>query len=276
MDPEPDALEPGRPGGQGLARLRSAELFCENCGRNTPHRILRIERGARPQAGRIRGTARCRDCRWTHPFDSRIPRTIEVGAVVSTGERSEHLRIALPIGRRVQLGTGLSGSPTPVVVRRIEGRDGRSLSSAHPEEIATVWATRDLGAVVKVSLVEGRRTRTGRLVVPPDTPYAVGDRVTVEGERIEIVALRARGRTWRRPGDAFPASEVQRLYGRRTSIPPAGRSDWRSPRGSSSSAASSTSRSARVRSSPGVRRTRTVPRARTAAGGAHVHRSSPS
>jgi uncharacterized Zn finger protein len=255
-------------------KILSAELFCDNCGRETPHRILRLDRSARPARGRVAGTARCRECRWTHPFESVAPTRVEVTQIVSEGHTSTRTRIALPAHRRVQVGTGLPDSPVPVLVRRIDTQEGQQVTSAVTDEIATVWVTRDVGAVVKVSLVLGRLTRTSRLVVPPETPFTVGDRVTVEGIRLEIVALRARGQTWRRPGDTFPAGDVQRLYGRRRVIPPAGRSDWRRVRETPSSLASSTSRAARSRSSPGVRSTRTAPRARTALGGAQVHRSS--
>jgi len=276
MSDPSEARLPSPSADDAVPRLLSAELYCETCGRATPHRILRLDRSANLKAGRIRGTARCRECRWTHPFESVLPTQVEVMQIVSDGRESERTRISLPSHRRVQVGTGLPGSPVPVLVRRIDSRDGRRVTSADTDEIATVWVTRDLGAVVRVSIVEGRITRTARLLVPPGTPYAVGDPVRVEGRRFEIVALRARGQTWRRPGDSFVAADVQRLYARRTVIPPAGRRDWSNDRDSPRSFASSTSRPARSRSSPGVSRTRTRPRARTAAGGAQVHRSSPS
>ena len=196
--------------------------------------------------------------------------------IESMGGASERTRIELPSHRRLQVGSGLPDSPHPVVIRRIDGHDGRRVTAARTDEVDTLWVTRDVGAVVPVSIVEGRRTRPGRLVTPRGTPYAVGDRFSLEGLRLEIVALRARGQTWRRPGDTFPAEEVARIYGRRTEIPPAGRSDWSRSRETPSSRASSTSRIPRSRSSPGTTRHRTSPRARTAVGGAHDHRSSPS
>jgi len=270
-----DPSAPSEGPARAATRLLAAELFCETCGRETVHRILRIDRSSRPGATAIRGTARCRECRWTHPFESVVPREVEVMRMVSEGDRTDRERIFLPVHHRVQVGSSLPGAAAPLLVRRIDTRDGRQVGSAAPEQIATVWTTRDVGAVVRVSVIEGRFTRTARLVVPPETPYAVGERVSVDGTRLEVIALRARGRTWRRPGDAFPAAEVQRLYARRTVIPPAGRRDWRSERGRPSSVASSTSRAGRSRSGPGVRRTRTAPSARTALGGAQVHRSSP-
>ncbi len=196
--------------------------------------------------------------------------------VRSDGPTSERERIALTSDRTLQVGQNLPGAGSPWRVLKIDRRDGRSSSSAPVPEIATVWTVRDRGTVVKVSVVEGRRTHAARLRVPPSTELRVGERVRVDGVSLEIAALRARGRTWHHPGAAFAAREVERLYGRRIVRPPAGRMDWRNDRESPSSFDSSTSRAARSRSSPGVRRTRTSPRARTDSGGAAVHRSTPS
>lgn len=257
-------------------RLLSATLPCENCGTATLHRILRIDQGSRARSGRISGVARCRACRFTHPFRSIPEDRIEVGLIVSAGPTSERLRVSLPRFRRLQVGTGVPESEAPFTIRRIEDRTGRSLSSALAGEVATVWVTRDEGAIVPVSIVEGRRTRAARLAMPHGTVLRVGDELRVEESTVEIVGLRARGHTWRHPGDQFSADEVVRVYGRRTSSPPAGRSPWSRVRVSPSSRARATSTASRSRSAPGTRTARTAPRARIAAGGAAVQSVSPS
>jgi len=263
-------------GASEAGAVHSAVLLCENCGARTPHRILAWDRRARRPGAAARGTARCRVCRFTHPFVSETERTHVVAVVRSDGPVSERSRTSLPVGHTLQVGHRLPGATEAWRVLRIDRRDGRSVPSAPVEQIATVWARRDRGTVVPVSIVEGRRTRAARLLTPPGTEFEVGGRVTVDGLRLEIAALRADGKTWHHPGATFAAREVERIYGRRTVSPPAGRSDWRRERESPSSFASSTSRAARSRSSPGVRRTRTDPSARTASGGAAVQRSTPS
>lgn len=267
-DAEPEAHAPAH-------RLASATLFCENCGTSTPHRILRIDgRGAGP--GRpIRGIARCRTCHFTHPFESAGEDHVDISLIVSSGASSERERLRLPRFRTIQVGTGVPDTDRALTVRRIDVRTGRSVPSARAGEVATVWASRDEGAVVLVSIVEGRRTRSDRLRLPHRTQIAVGDELLTSVGPIEVVGLRARGRTWRRPGDAFPADEVDRVYGRRTASPPAGRSDWRRGRDSPSSRERLVSTASRSRSSPGTRRTRREPRARTAEGGAAVHSDVP-
>lgn len=272
---EPDA--PPTVAARGASpRVFAATLFCEMCDGLTPHRILRMDAPRRTGAGAVRGTARCRVCQWTHGFESRPPGRVEVSRIVSTGKLSERSRIELPAHSHVQVGSGIPGSEENFRIRRIDTRTGARVRAASTDDVATLWVVRDEGAVVLVSIVEGRFTRASRLVVPPETVFEVGGRMVADGIALDIVALRAKGTTWRRPGDRFAAREVQRLYGRRTDSPPAGRRDWSTGRGRPSSFESSTSRSPRSRSSPGPIRTRTSPRARTAGGGATVHRSSPS
>jgi len=274
VEPSVAPAEPSRGSSrESVPRVFAATLFCELCNGETPHRILRMDATRRSGVGPVGGTARCRVCQWTHRFESRLPERVEVARIVSAGRTSERSRIELPAHARVEVGSTVPGSDEPHRVRRIDTRAGDRVLSASTDEVATLWVVRDEGAVVPVSIVEGRFTRAVRLVVPRSTVFEVGGRVTAQGTRVDVVALRARGQTWRREGDAFPAGEVQRLYGRRSDTPPAGRSDWSRGRGSPSSFESSTSRSPRSRSSPGVSRNRTSPRARTADGGATVQRS---
>jgi uncharacterized Zn finger protein len=103
-------------------------------------------------------------------------------------------------------------------------------------------------------MVDGRRTTATRLTLPPDTLLVVGGPVTVEGRTWHISALRAKGKTWRHLDDAFAAKFVERLYARRYEIPPEGNNDWSRSRERPVARTSSTSRSARSRSGPGVSR----------------------
>jgi len=273
---EPAADAPGAPrtaeGGDEV-RLGSAVLYCETCGEETPHRIFRVRRPAGGGRGTLEGVARCRNCRTTHPFESRPEGRTELRLIVSDGPRSERRALHIAPETMIRVGAPLPGPEEGLLVRKVDAADGRVRGGGRADELRTVWATRDVGAVVKVSVIEGRRTTPERLVVPPETVFEVGGTVRVAGAPLTVTALRARGRTWRLPGDAFPASDVQRLYGRRTAIPPAGRSDWRSERSMPSSRTSSSSRTDRSRSSPGASSRRTSPRTRTDAGGATVHRS---
>ncbi len=255
--------------------LGSAELYCESCAGLTLHRIVRLERTGAASTT-LRGVARCRVCRWTHPFVSARAPSGAVEAIVSHGETSERRRVELAPGLRVKVGEPLGGSVDAAVVRRIDLWRGGRADDAPAREVRTVWLVDRGPPTVRLAVIEGARSTTERVALDPRTVLTVGGSIRARGGPVTVVGLRARQRTWRRPGDAFPASEVRVVYGRRTVSPPAGSSPWRRERGTPSSRASSTSRSARSRSSPGRRRNRTSPRARSAAGGATESRSSPS
>lgn len=249
--------------------IHASTLFCEACGRVTAHRILHVSRegalraGAKPRS--LRGIARCRVCGVTHRFETPVAgRSVWVPEILSEGPRSVRRSVELPAGRKLLVGSGVPGSDPPVRIRAIDRRDGRRVSEAVAEEIATLWVERQAPPQVRVSLLEGRRTTTVLLPVPSDASFGVGETIRVGALEVNVRMIRARGETWRRPGDRFPFQEIQRLYARRTAIPPAGRRAWSAERVRPVSRASSTSRSPRSRSSPGVRRRRTEPRARRA------------
>lgn len=269
MEDDPSSVAPPTP---TPTRLRGGLIHCENCARETLHRIVKV---TDPQARRIEGLARCNDCRWTHPFSTQRAELRSIRQIVSDGPRSIATSLRRPSKERLEVGHRVPDSNPAVRILRIDTRTGHRVSSEIVDRISAIWVTPDEGAAVPVSIVEERRTRPARIVVPPQTFLTVGGEIQVEGDRLFIAGLRARGRTWRREDDGFEAREVQRIYARRTSMPPAGSSDWSRDRGTPRSRASATSRSSRSRSSPGVNRNRTFPRARTAGGGATVHKEAP-
>ena len=243
----------------GDGRLSSARLYCETCASETPHRVFRLRRPPGGGSGAVGGVARCRVCRTTHPFESALEPTTELAVVLSDGPTSERRTVRLAPATEVEVDRPLPGFEPRSRVRRMDARDGTHPRVARAAEVDTVWASRDVGAVVKVSVVNGPTTRTTRWTTDPRTVAEVGRTVTVEGRPLTVSALRARGHTWRRFGDRFEAGEIERLYARRSERPPAGNNRWSSDRSMPRAATSSASRVRRSRSSPGVRRKRTVP-----------------
>jgi len=263
-------------GAPSAGALGSAVLFCESCGRETMHRILRLDPTAGPAPRAVGGIARCRECRWTHPFLSAREPAVPVPVIVSKGSSSERRTVELAAAGTLRVGEPLPGVDPGLVVHRIDRHDGARAPSALAREAKTVWAIVPSPPTLRVAVMEGARSATERVTVAPGLRLGIGDELRVPGGPVTIVALRARERTWRRPGDTFAAAEVAVVYGRRTVSPPAGRSPWSRGRGTARSRASSTSRVGRSRSSPGERRKRTVPRASIAARGATARNSSSS
>jgi uncharacterized Zn finger protein len=260
--------------GPTASALGAAVLFCEGCGQETPHRIVRLDRTAAGRAPKtLAGVARCRVCRWTHPFVSQVPARVRIELVVSRGASSERRWLGLDPASLLRVDATLAGEGEAIRVRGLDRRDGARVPSALARETRTVWAVEAGPRLLRVAVLAGARSTTERVAARPGLRLGVGDRLALPSGPVTVVALRARQRTWRKPGDAFDASEVQVVYGRRTERPPAGRSPWSRDRGTPSSAAISSSRAARSRSSPGVSRRRTVPRARTADAGATARNS---
>lgn len=260
MSAETGESSPGR----GLA-VHAASLWCDACDQVTEHRILRLDPVARGRGGTLQGVARCRNCRTVHPFRSEAPGATELVEVVSEGARSTARRLELPAAQRLQVGSEVPG--TGHLIHRLQDRTGRSVSEGTAGRLASVWTTASRACRVRVSLVEGRTTRPATLVVSPLEPLTIGEPITIDGRIWRIRAIRAAGFTDHDPGRTVAAGRVQRLYAGRIVNPPAGRSAWSRDREIPSAPASSTSRAARSRSSPGTSRNRTAPRARIAEGG---------
>ena len=177
--------------------------------------------------------------------------------MISEGRVSHTEPRILPEMERVEVGALLPGSEEPPLrVLRIDRTNGTRATSAVASEIRTLWLSPYRGEVVRVSIIEGRHTSSATLTFPESHAFSVGGSVEVDGEEFRVVGLRARGQTWKVPGDTFLAPEVTRVYARRNVRPPEGRSAWIRERVSPSSRASSISRSARSRSSPGPRMNR--------------------
>ena len=256
--------------GASTPGLHVAEIRCDSCGRVTVHRIVRWDPRRRSASRQFEGLAKCRECGWTHPFQVRRPSEATIDLIVSRGAESERTTVRMPASQELRVGSPVSATDVPLTVRKLEAVEGGPVPHGRAVSIRTVWAVPASEHRLRVSILEGPRTRPVEAIVDPATIVTVGEDFLLAEGSIRVLALRAQGRTWKLSGDRFPARVVQRVYGRRIETPPAGRSDWRSERETPRSRASSTSRPARSRSSPGVRRNRTSPRRRTAAAGATV------
>lgn len=273
---EPMAAAPSPPAGELPTAVHAGDLFCDVCQEVTPHRILRtgaVAQGGAPRT--VSGTARCRRCKWVHPFVLAPRRSVVRRLVISEGSRSESEELELDPTTLLRVGANVPGKRPEVRILRLDTTDDRSASEATAERIRTIWTRPVAGRSLPVSIVEGRRTRAARVPEEPGRSYEIGGELLVEGLPCVISAMRADGTTWHDPGRSFPGEAVERLYVRRMARPPAGRSDWRSDRETESSRASSTSSAGRSRSSPGIRIIRSRPRERRASGGAADQRVAP-
>ncbi|MDE1819815.1 MAG: hypothetical protein KGJ23_02355 [Euryarchaeota archaeon] len=213
--------------GPATARLNILELPCPNCGEVLRHRVLHVKGHAKaPAPGTLEGIARCMRCHTSHPFGV-SPRVLDrVSVMVSEGPQSLRSHVDLPADRVLDLEGTLRVDGRPVRIARIEGREARNLPRARPRDIVALWTVPTDELHLRLSVVEGARTRPLHLLVPGRHELRVGDVLEVEGENIEITGLRGRGRTFHDPGAMLPAREVQRIYGRTARTPPGGKRAW--------------------------------------------------
>ncbi len=253
-------MGPERPARDAVGRIHAATLFCELCARSTEHRILRLD--PRPRESRsvaLSGIARCRECGTTHRFANTASRLVSLREVVSERDRSTYRTVELPGNTTLTVGQTRPLSSPPVIVRRIDLATGLQADTSRAVEATTVWVVPEGEPRVRLSLIEGARTRSEFLPMGPEEQVVLGQVLQAHGSEWVVTALRTKGRTWRQGTAVFPVSELERVYARRAEIPPAGRRPWSRSRGKPNSRESSTSRTARSRSSPGVRRKRTTP-----------------
>ena len=232
--------------------VHAAELYCEVCGSETPHRILRASGTA--GTGSLRGTARCRVCRHTHTFEIAPRPKQHLRVIVSVGSRSSRAARSFEPAEVLRVGEPVPGGAPGELVSKLERPDGRSVAEAAASQLATVWAVSVHLGALPVSIVEGRRTRSIQKRFPPEGTITIGESIDIEGRSYRVTTIRARGRTWRFDDEKLPVAEVTRVYVRRNEIPPAGRRDWIRSRETPRARASSISRAGRSRSSPGDNR----------------------
>lgn len=194
------------PGGAvGRARLR-----CDLCGRETDHRILRLH--ARRRGGELEGVARCAVCRSTHAFVQRSPRHREVPGVLSEGGRSRSVRWTLSESAELVVDEPLPGPDATLLVRRIDLPDGHRPRRAPVTKVATIWVSRESPTLLRLSLVEGRRTTPLEVELTDGSAVSVGSLLSVNGRTLRVHALRAHGQTWEEGSREFRPMEVDRAY----------------------------------------------------------------
>lgn len=218
-------------GGRASPRIHVLDLPCPTCGETLRHRVLHVKEGAggtsaRGAPGPLEGIARCAKCHTSHPFVLRPRRLQRVSVIVSEGPESVRKVIELPADRLLELDGTLRVGGRPVRIARIEGSMARNLPRALPSRIVALWTVPTDELHLRLSVIEGARTRPFHLMVRGDQEIRVGDVVRLEGEEIEITGIRGRGRTFQDPGESLPAREVQRIYARSARSPPGGKRAW--------------------------------------------------
>jgi uncharacterized Zn finger protein len=175
--------------------------FCESCGSEREHEVLRRRDGAL--------TLRCRDCSKIVRVSERTPRTRDVRVIVSRGERSAQKHVALPDDDVVATGDELIVDSKRVKVTSIDSKGAR-VDGAVVEDISTIWATYHESVAVHFSINKGSGTISEVVHVPPEEEFATGTIEEIKGRKVLIHVIKTETRMVR-DGSAA-AEEIVRVY----------------------------------------------------------------
>ncbi|MBS1264166.1 MAG: hypothetical protein MAG715_01368 [Methanonatronarchaeales archaeon] len=186
--------------------MRMLEVTCPSCSPDeaVEHEVLRSRRGSRGRRLYFEATVRCSRCDTVHRTELRVPKPIEVEAVVSREGESRVETLHLFPDEEVRVGDRLDD----LEVTAIEVGEGRA-ESASAEEADTVW-TVDVGVVeVPLSLHAGEKTVSDKVKMGGDEYVEVGETLRRRGEVFTVKSVLTDEGKARRAR----ARDVKRVYG---------------------------------------------------------------
>jgi uncharacterized Zn finger protein len=205
---EPTEGKKARP---STPQIHSLTIPCPGCGQNTLHRVLHI-RAFRPRAT-LSGVARCSVCKTSHQFDI-AAKERDVKLILSDGPVSQPLTLALDANHRVRRDDVLEVQGKKLRVVRVETAKYASAGSAEVKDIKALWAISSELVSVKISLAMGPKTVPLQVNLPPGLQLSVGDKIKVEGKKLQIYGIRLRGKNITAKDGGGPAAGIQRIYAR--------------------------------------------------------------
>jgi len=191
--------------------IHSLTIPCPACGKTTLHRVLHI-RAFRPRA-LLAGVARCSVCRTSHQFEI-AAKERDVKLILSDGPVSQALSFAFDANHRVARDDIIEVQGKKFRIVRVETMKSPSVHSAAVNDIKALWAVSAELVAVKISLAQGRTTIPLQVNLPPGLQLSVGDRIKVEGKKLQIYGIKLRGKSSTVKKGGGPAESILRIYAR--------------------------------------------------------------
>ncbi|MCP1662071.1 MAG: hypothetical protein D5R99_05830 [Methanocalculus sp. MSAO_Arc1] len=184
---------------------------CPACQEETDHGIIRDGSPA---------TIQCRDCGHTHREILKVPKVIEIRAIVSLEGESRQGTIELADDDVVTCGNtfvaDVGDDIFGVEVTGIEVSAARRKRAA-AGEITCLWTRVIDSVIVRASLHKGATTHPLYEEVDGETTYTVGEITSVGGRQFRITRIKKRdGALIRKPGSYTEARFIKRIYGERS------------------------------------------------------------
>jgi uncharacterized Zn finger protein len=184
--------------------------LCENCGEETPHRILKGRIGPDPESG-FDGTVQCISCKSIHNAYFPVEKPIEVQSVISEQEKSEKKRVEFGPNEEVRVGEEFYWEDHNLLVTSIES-DGRRVDKCRAADIDCLWLKIFDTVHVKVSIVRGENTKSEKLEAAPEEEFAVGDILEFGRDKVVIDKIKTDRSMIYREGSPVEARSIKRIY----------------------------------------------------------------
>lgn len=185
-------------------------FHCDNCGQDTPHRVLRGKIGATSDEG-FNGTAQCIECETVHRVQIPVVKSIRVKMIVSSMEQSRKDEIELSPREEIFVGSEFYHNDHNLQVTAIESKEknvGRGLAG----DISMLYAKIFDKVMIKVAIVKGANTSSEQIEAALDEEFAVGDILDFGSTKVIIDKIKLDGRTLYREGMSTQAREIKRVY----------------------------------------------------------------
>ncbi|RLF68550.1 MAG: hypothetical protein DRN57_03665 [Thermoplasmata archaeon] len=196
-----------------MAETSVIYLFCEICGEETPHRILRGSISSDENAG-FDGTVQCVPCGSVHSAHLDMEKPVKVPAIISEGSSSTKTSMELYPHELLRVGEEMMWDGHNLRITSIES-GGRRLDRAQAEEVSCLWLKNYDTIDVKISVVEGANTRSQKLTAAPDEEFAVGDLMDLGRTKVVVTKIKTERRMVYREGSPVEARRIKRIYTKR-------------------------------------------------------------
>ncbi len=181
------------------------ELLCFNCGDQTLHTEV------------SRSLFKCVECGTIRACDIQRAKPLKVKLIISELDKSRCSFLELKPDEMVKIGEEFAvedgNEVKAILITAIEKKAGERVKLAGAGEIACLWGKVISEIALKIAIQEKGKTRSLSVKVPGDGEFAVGEKIKIAGEELEITAIKIRkGKMMKREGNTALAKNIKRIF----------------------------------------------------------------
>lgn len=197
----------------GMTESTIIYLFCDTCGEETPHHILRGKLGSSDETG-FDGTVKCNNCRSVHHASIEMEKPRKIKAIISDGPSSTRTSIEFFPKEVLKSGDQIVWEDHNLLITSMESGDKR-VDKAEAADVDTIWMKNFDRVDIKVSIVEGPNTKSDKIEAAPEEEFAIGDLLELGRNKVVITKIKIEGKMIYREGSPVQARKIKRVYTKR-------------------------------------------------------------